>query len=218
MASTNESGSISKKDIVRQNLLLATSLDGSMKTVAKPLATRVVCANTLAIALREGGKAVQISHRSVFDAQAVKMALGVARESFDAFIKQAREMAETPIALDEALDVLRRVFGGPAPKAITKPNLSWLGDLSKLTDTLLNEESEEDQRESRTSARVLELFAGAGMGADLSTSKGTRWGLFNAVTQHVDHEMSRSQDTRLDSAWFGRGDTLKQAALQALAV
>lgn len=221
MASNDQSSAIGTKkgtkgiDWVRHNLLLATSLDGSMKTIARPTAVRVVCANTLGLALSEAGQAVQISHRSIFDAQAVKRALGVARESFDVFMEQAREMSETPIELDEALDVLRKVFGAPAP--IAKPvSLAWMGDLSKLADNIAAEDQEDDTKESRVTSRVLELFAGAGMGADMRGSKGTRWGLFNAVTQHIDHEMGRSDDTRLDSAWFGRGDSFKQAALAEL--
>ena len=46
----------------------------------------------------------------------------------------------------------------------------------------------------------------AGKGAELASSQGTAWGLLNAVTQYVDHERrARSQDSRMDSAWFGQG-------------
>ena len=38
--------------------------------------------------------------------------------------------------------------------------------------------------------------------------------LFVAVTEFVDHERrARSQEYRLDSAWFGQGAALKQRAL-----
>lgn len=53
-------------------------------------------------------------------------------------------------------------------------------------------------------------------GANAEGSAGTRWGLFNAVTEHVDHEMGRSADTRLDSAWFGRGHEFKSQVLELL--
>jgi len=53
------------------------------------------------------------------------------------------------------------------------------------------------------------------MGADLSSANGTAWGLVNAVTQFVDHERrARSQDYRLDSAWFGQGAAIKGKAYQ----
>lgn len=199
-------------DEIKQNLLLATSLDGSMKTTAALTAVRVVCANTLALALRNEKSVIEVSHRSVFDPQGIKRALGVARDSFEYFMQQANEMADTPIQLDEALDVLRKVFRSTAPAK--KVDTSWMGCLTQIE---ANAEGEDEVKESRVVSRVLELFDGAGMGAGLKTAKGTRWGLLNAITQHVDHEMGRTQDTRLDSAWFGRGASFKKDALELLA-
>lgn len=204
------------QDKVALNILLATSLDGSMRTTAKPTTVRVVCANTVAMALREGSvrgmKGLEISHRSQFNPRAIKKALGIAVGEFEHFMSQAQQMAETPMALDEAREILATIFKSSAP---AKPalDLSWLGDLSKLGEV----EEEEEPQDTRASAKILELFQGAGMGSTLSTSAGTRWGLFNAITQHVDHGMGRSRDTGLDSAWFGHGDGLKSKALQLLA-
>ena len=67
----------------------------------------------------------------------------------------------------------------------------------------------------RALKRVQELYDGAGKGADLASAAGTAWGLLNAVTEYVDHERrARSQEYRLDSAWFGQGAALKQRALE----
>lgn len=199
-------------DMIKQNLLLATSLDGSMKTMAGLTAIRVVCANTLAIALQENGEMLKISHRSVFDPDAIKKALGVSVETFKVFMRQAQEMAETPIALDESLDVLRRIFGQPEITA-ESPGSNWLQTFAEMGNKPL---TAPDGKETRATMRVLELFDGAGMGSELKTAKGTRWGLFNAVTQHVDHELGRTPNTRLDSAWFGRGNGYKQQAFAEL--
>lgn len=205
-------GKKGKSDQIINQLLFGTSLDGSMKTVVKECATVVVCANTLAVALGERKKGVVISHRSVFDERAVKRALGLAQGSFDSFLSKAREMADTPIKMDEALDVLRKVF--VVKPAAPKLDLNWMGDLSKLSDPM---PVDDDEKEARSVGRVLELFDGAGLGATLAGRKGTNWGLFNAVTQFVDHEMGRTPDTRLDAAWFGRGDEFKQSAYNLLA-
>lgn len=71
---------------------------------------------------------------------------------------------------------------------------------------------------TRALKKVQALYDGAGRGAELTAAKGTAWGLLNAVTEFVDHERrARSQEYRLDSAWFGQGASLKQRALdQAL--
>ncbi|MBG5825199.1 hypothetical protein GHW10_32595, partial [Pseudomonas aeruginosa] len=38
----------------------------------------------------------------------------------------------------------------------------------------------------------------------------------NAVTEYVDHERrARSNEYRMDSAWFGQGAVIKQRALEA---
>lgn len=196
-------------DEVHNNLLLATSLDGSMKTTVADTTVAVVCANTMRAALREaeGAKRViTISHRSVFDEAAVKRVLGLAGDTFERFMRQAQTLADTPCDIREARDVLDRVFGVEAPKV----DASWMGRLADLGKQPAIPD------ESRVVGAVLDLFDGAGMGADLPSRKGTRWGLLNAVTQHVDHGMGRTDDTRLDAAWFGRGDAFKAKALELL--
>ena len=70
--------------------------------------------------------------------------------------------------------------------------------------------------ETKGYKRILELFDGAAIGADIKGVAGTRWAALNAVTQLVDHERGRSDNTRLESAWFGTGNALKQRALELL--
>lgn len=66
----------------------------------------------------------------------------------------------------------------------------------------------------RALKKVQAMYEGQGRGSELASSAGTAWGLLNAVTEFVDHEKrARSQEFRLDSAWFGQGANLKQRAL-----
>lgn len=209
MATNNTFGTIGGKDIVYPHLLLATSLDGSLRTTAKLTATRVVCANTVAMALSDAGNQVRVSHRTEFDPRVVKRALGIASSSFEDFLTKAKAMAEIHITRESAREALDRIFFGEAPR---KPalDLSWLNKLGSAPII------PDDAKESRVVTRALELFEGAGRGAQFKTSKGTRWGLFNAVTEMVDHEMGRSADTRVEASWFGRGDGFKTAAWKEL--
>jgi phage/plasmid-like protein (TIGR03299 family) len=192
-----------KGDAISGRLLLATSLDGSMRTVAALVSERVVCANTLAVALGEGGRKLAVSHRSVFDPTAIKHKLGLMPEAWARFMDEIRGLAETRISKDDARDVLRSVFGAPSQSGL---DLSWLAGPGV----------ELEQQEGRNAERAFELFDGEGIAADARGSKGTAWGLLNAVTQMVDHEMGRSADTRIDSAWFGRGNDYKAATFKAL--
>lgn len=199
------------KDVVHQNILLATSLDGSMRTLVCETAVRVVCWNTLSMALdgaNASGKLLKISHRQDFDHDEVHAAMGLHLDRFSEFMANARQLADTPVKLDEAQELLKKVFQvEDKPKVAT----AWLG---KLVDAAQADEPEDDL--PRGLQRVLALFDGDGLGAGLKTAKGTRWGLLNAVTQYVDHEAGRTDNTRLDSAWFGRGTALKTRAYATL--
>ena len=210
MATNGDSENVGRGDQIKRNILLATSLDGSMKTIAKETAVRVVCANTLSLALRsdKGAKLVATSHRSAFDANLIKRALGVNQDSFKKFIEQAKELADTPVKFTEARDILRTLFK-VEEQASLGPKLAWLGDLSKVS-------VEPIPKDTRPVARCLELFDGHGMGASMKTAKNTAWGLLNAVTEYVDHDMGRTPDSRLDAAWFGKGDAIKNQALELI--
>jgi phage/plasmid-like protein (TIGR03299 family) len=204
-----------KQDLMVRNLLCATSLDGSMRTTVALTDVRVVCANTLRAALDSvyGARAadrVEISHRSIFNPQAIKKVLGVAMDSYETFMASVRELSETPIDLTEAEEVLEQIF--KPEKKEQNIDLSWMGNLADLGKPV-----EAEPTQARSISRILALFDGEGMGANLKTAKGTRWGLLNAVTQYVDHEMGRTPDTRLDSAWFGRGAGLKTQTYELLA-
>lgn len=219
LASNHTEGEVVKGDRVRGNLLLATSLDGSMRTVAAMTAIRVVCANTLRLALQGlGADAVSVSHRSAFDADATKAKLGVARDSFHVFMAQAQEMAQTGIGLDEARETLRRIFGQPTVKAPAIPAGTASTFAELLAKPMQAQATDAVMKEKRNVETVLSLFNGGARGSDHAGSKGTRWGLFNSVTEFVDHQMGRTDNARLDAAWFGRGHDMKAQAFELLSV
>lgn len=215
MASADIEGNVGKNDKVKGNLLLATTLDGKMKTTAKLTSVRVVCANTLAVALyntNDGAGTVTVSHRSAFDAEAIKESLGVSVESFDYFMSQANDLAQQGINLKDTRELLRMVFGQPTEKEIksTDSNFEFANMMAQFANpgTKL--------REQRSVDRVIALFDGEGIGSQLPTTKGTKWGLLNAVTQHIDHERGRTDDSRMEGAWFGTGDEQKRKVFELL--
>ncbi len=185
-------------DVVESKLLLATACDGSMRTLVKEVSERVVCANTLAIATKEkGGRLVQVSHRSVFDADAVKSRMGIAITHFQTFITQARSLAKQQVG----------------PSDVDKFLLSLL-----FSETLETPEQQTAARASTGYAKIAALFNGGGRGSQLPGVAGTAWGLVNSVTEYIDHSRGNAattRDNRLDHAWFGPGDALKTAAFDS---
>ena len=190
LAKTNQSATLKGNDTINGYLLLATACDGTLATTAQFTSIRVVCNNTLTVALANDSGAIKVRHSSIFDPQAVKKQLGVSVSSWDSFIYRMKTLAERKVKSHEAMNYFLRVF--------TDPDTTATG--------LTNE---------RAMKKVLALYEGDGKGAELVSSKATAFGLLNSVTQYVDHERrARSTDHRLESAWFGQGATLKQKALE----
>lgn len=85
-----------------------------------------------------------------------------------------------------------------------------------MCDTSLSSEIPEKLVNERAMRKVQSLYEGRGRGSQLEAANGTAWGLLNAVTEYVDHERrARSNEYRMDSAWFGQGAVIKQKALDA---
>jgi phage/plasmid-like protein (TIGR03299 family) len=193
LARTGKEANLKGNDLVKGYVLLATSCDGTLATTATPTTIRVVCQNTLSMALNGAVNAVKVPHSTVFDAQAVKKQLGIAVSQWDAFMYRMKTLSERKVKSHEAMNYFLKV-------------LCQVDDHVDSAEGLTNE---------RALKRVQAIYdGGAGKGAELASSQGTAWGLLNAVTQYVDHERrARTQDHRMDSAWFGQGAALKQRAL-----
>jgi len=67
-------------DLIKPYLMLGTSVDGSMATVAQHTSVRVVCNNTLQMSLHADSQdAIRVVHSTKFDADAIKNQLGIER-------------------------------------------------------------------------------------------------------------------------------------------
>lgn len=196
LARTGQSTTLKGGDVVNGYLLLATSCDGSMATTATPTTVRVVCNNTLSIAMDRTQQAIRVPHNTRFDEATVKRQLGIAVSQWDEFMIRLRALSERKVKPHEAMGYFLNV-------------LCAADDPSLLGKGLANE---------RALKQAMVLYEGKGRGAELASAHETAWGLVNAVTEYVDHERrARSIDNRLDSAWFGVGAQIKQKALdQAL--
>lgn len=188
LARTGQEASLKGDDRVKAYLLLATSCDGTLCTTAQFTSVRVVCNNTLQLAVADRSGAVKVPHSTAFDPVAVKRDLGIGLTAWDSFLDSIRALAARPVHKFEAMNFLVEVLGNPKLPLTDQPNQKGLQS-------------------------VYGLFSGKGKGSELAAADGTAWGLVNAVTEYVDHQRrARSHDHRLDSAWFGQGATIKEKA------
>lgn len=186
-----------KRDTIKQNLLLATALDGSMATEGSWIATRVVCNNTLQIGRNEKtALRVKVNHRGKFEPKTVKAELGIeqAQSVFERTVADLRRLTELPMTPQNVVLATAELF---------KPDFRQLDD--KAQNKVLN------SKPVQSIGRL--ALDGAAIGSDMRGMAGTAYGWLNAVTEYVDHAgRARTADNRLDSAWFGNGAELKERA------
>lgn len=192
LAKVNQGADVIEGDTVRPYVLLGTSYDGTMATVAKFTSIRVVCNNTITAALgREHGGTVRVLHSERFNPDAVRMELGIVGDNWERFLVQSRKLS-------------RETMGQVEADAFVTALLEPL----RTNDKPLNQ--------TKGYRRIMDLFNGQAIGAEIPGVAGTRWAMLNAVTEMVDHERGRSANTRMESAWFGTGAALKNKALELL--
>ena len=194
LAKVNQGADVVDGDIVRPYVLLGTSYDGTMATVAKFTSIRVVCNNTITAALNsEHSGTVRVLHSERFDPDRVRLELGIVGNQWERFLVQARKLATVPMDKLQADDFVQALLAPYHASAL-------------------------DLVETKAYRRIMQLFNGQAIGSGIPGVAGTRWAMLNSITEMVDHERGRGVNTRMESAWFGTGAALKNKALELLTV
>ena len=218
LARTGQSTALKGKDVSNGYILLATACDGTLATTAQFTNIRVVCNNTLAIALRgqsSSAGVVKVPHSTKFDAEKVKQQLGISVRAWDEHMYEMKQLTQRKVTQGEAAVYFDAVFNNTSMSAADQEENIIQFYRNIATPNPAKEKSEPN---GRAMAKVMDMFNGQGRGAELSSAKDTAYGLLCSITEFADHERrAMSTDHRLDSAWFGAGAALKQRGLdQAL--
>ena len=192
---TNEGFELFGGDRVDSQLLLTNFFIYGRATDVRFTPIRVVCNNTLSLAINKAVEnMIKVSHRHEFDPAVVKDMLGIATEKLESYKLMAQFLGERRAKKDKLVEFFGDVFPGAALK--NKEEIERDPDRAKLG------------RVARQAYDALEQQPGA------EFAEGSWWQAFNAVTFTVDHLQGRSNDTRMESAWYGNGMRKKNAALQ----
>jgi phage/plasmid-like protein (TIGR03299 family) len=181
---------VNGNDIVEKYLLLTNSHDGSEVVRVKLTPIRVVCENTLVMALGGAEQEVRIRHTAQAESK----------------LKEAHEILGLTNKLYAELEY---IFNSMSERHIDgKALVEYVKSIFPAVH-----DSENRSRITQTREKVLEL-AETGRGAELS--KGTVWGAYNAVTEFVDHYRltSVTDAAGLKSMWFGSGERIKKQAFK----
>ncbi len=215
LARTGQSTALKGKDVSNGYILLASACDGTLATTAQFTSIRVVCNNTLAIALKGATASlgvVKVPHSTKFDAEKVKQQLGISVRAWDEHMYEMKQLSQRKVSQQEAKAYFDAVFNNSA-MSINDPEENIIQFYRQVASNPSQQNKTEPN--GRAMTKALDMFNGQGRGADLSSAKGTAYGLLCSITEFVDHERrAMSTDHRLDSAWFGAGAGLKQRGLE----
>lgn len=195
-------------DITNKYLLLHNSHDGSGSVQIMFTPIRVVCANTLNVAVGAATNKISLRHTQNIGLkiQQVQQQLGIVNQRFSIFEEASKKLATVDLTNQAFKDYLKNT--GLVPKV-------------------------ESEDQSTRAKNIIEEISGLfvhGKGANLPGAKRTAWGAFNAVSEYVDHRRSTLNDDkkkpteaqklenglkRAESQLFGSGSVVKQKAWNA---
>jgi len=183
------------EDLIKPYVLLINSHDGSTALRMLPTTVRVVCQNTLNLALNKAGaEGIAIRHYASLDQRVAeaRQKLGMIAARFDAFDAELHAMLATELTTRQ----VNRYFDGLLPEA-------------------------ETEREKKNREQVMDHLKGnfENERNNLPGIRGTAWSAYNAVSEWADHQRKfRGKDdharleSRLESIWFGTSHQVKQKA------
>lgn len=187
-----------RDDLIKPYVLLVNSHDGSTALRMIPTTIRVVCQNTLNLALSHAGsEGIAIRHRPSLDdrVREARQKLGVIAARFDQFDDELHAMLNT---------------------AMTGSRLNdYFDDLLPSAGT---------DRQEKSRVETLAAFNGnfENETNTLPGVRGTAWAAYNAVSEWADHQRKfrgksaqAKAENRLSSVWFGASNTLKQRAYRS---
>jgi len=180
-------------DVTDKYLLLANSHDGSSAVQIKFTPIRVVCNNTLTLALSQGDT-IRIPHTRNVRAmlQQAEDTLGIINRRYNDISAVFKAMALRKLDNDRVKRYMARVF--PAPR---------------------DREDRYGYKLAMTNRAFAELLFDQGAGNRMQGVEGTLWAAFNGVTELIDHRQTKQTDNnRLNSIWFGDGYLTKARAFR----
>jgi len=190
-------------------LLFNMSYDGSLSRIYKITRTRVVCQNTLSLAMSELSPEVRV--RNTKNSQS----------RLDERIATLENIRSSVAALDEKMEFLSERL------LLEEPRENILSELFPLTSKKDDEGRTvlvSPTRRTNIINGILKRFE-ENDGNAFSSQRGTYYNFLNSITEFVDHDRtgkgsgkdsSKADEARAMSSMFGSGDVLKNRAFDLI--
>lgn len=179
---------ITEKDRYEDYLLLSNSFDGSTAVEILWTPVRVVCNNTLTVALNQAGsRKFKMRHfPSIAKAKSARDFLGIVEEKRLELSKFAEDLLNVPCGEDKALEFYGELF--PNAPLIKAPGQKAVGPVQRIMDLWENPHDFEEMR-------------------------GTAYFALNQLTDFIDHDRFQNAETRMESLLYGSKAELKEKAV-----
>jgi phage/plasmid-like protein (TIGR03299 family) len=212
-------GDVVPGDPVQQYLIGCTSHDGSIPFQLLFSPIRVVCQNTLSAALglannqRRRDNSIRIRHTKNAESliQRLPELVDVRKRQFIGGLDELRQMASTPCTMVQFRQYISNIFAEQLKGTVNDVR----GDKGTARPKVLED--------LPAWTAVLRKFEGDAIGSDLTASRGTAWGAYQAVTEYISHESGRTKDPtdaarkRIESIYWGQAsDAITRAHQNAL--
>lgn len=199
LARLNHDFEVTRGDRVNGYLLFTTPNEVGKATTIRTTTVRVVCANTMALAMRSGSGETHYrqGHMGDFDVSSAKAVVGNAHEQLRLAEASAKQLAKLRISISDAITkVLVPVF---------------------YPEVMEDEEAVQEMAMPEGQPKILqEILSSIETSPGADVSKGTGWGVLNGVTHWADHVTGYKQESRLYNAWAGSTMTKKLQVEQKL--
>ena len=174
------------KDRVDGYMLLTSPHEVGNAISLRATTVRVVCANTLAMAMGNGRETYRQSHVKEFDFDAAHATIEAAREEIHRASIDADTLAKMRMSQKDGVRLLATFFQPQEEdaqyEALLADREAWDRSFEEVVGSYLN-----------------------APGANQTNG----WGVLNAVTHWADHVSGRGGEARLNSTWLGKNAGLK---------
>jgi len=190
MAKMPEAMVIVPGDECLKYLLLSNTHSGNGSVIVKFTSVRVVCQNTLMMAMEDGQKAYRVRHSKQMQFKLNELAdfLAITQEVFLKAEESFRRLAKIHMKENRLENYFQAVYPRSEAQKKTGDKPQRWGFLREIF-------------ESRPDLQ-------------LPGVRGTLWGAYNAVTRFEDYKQPQQEEQRLERTWFGGGADIKLRALE----
>jgi phage/plasmid-like protein (TIGR03299 family) len=206
LAKIDKTLTIGTEDIVQPYALMANSHDGSMAFNIRLTTVRVVCQNTLAMAMHERlGQSFRRHHQGSFarHAEAAQQFFAATLRELDFIAQSFTRLSESRCSNEQVRRVLDALLPEPRKPRNFAQNPGLLRAWERRVDAV------------KAARGAISNLRDIGKGMQMKGSQGTFWGLLNAVLEYVDHHR-KVEGSRLSYAFLGDGMDLKVRAFSLI--